>query len=91
MLKLGDKIEAVHSHMMTAVEEMRVKTGYTGEAHAVSVLVFVDGFLQFAGADVCMNAMKDIPRAAVKSQAAKVLGRMSIDGNVRVQGGVEVC
>lgn len=89
MLKLGDRIEAVRSHMTQAVEEMRVQTGYTGEAHAVSVLVFVDGFLQFAGADVCMNEIKDIARAAVKSQAAIILGRMNIDGKVRVQGGVE--
>ena len=89
MLKLGDRIEAVNSHMMTAVEEVRLRTGYTGEAHAISVLVFVDGYLQFAGADVCLKTMNEIPRASVKSQAAIVLGRMNIEGGVRVQGGIE--
>jgi hypothetical protein len=81
---LGQFDERAYNHGRNVVDEMREATGIKyGVAHFVCVAVYVDGFLQFAGADACLEKYgKPIDRLTAKNDAAIILGRMSPDGEI---------
>lgn len=82
--ELGQFDERAYNHGRKVVEEMRQATGIqSGKAHFVSVAVYVDGFLQFAGADatIDIHGVK-IDRLMAKTRAAIILGRMDPNGDV---------
>lgn len=81
---LGQFDEKAYHQGCTVVAEMRDTTGIKkGVAHFVCVAVYVDGFLQFAGADACLELYgKTIDRLAAKNDAAIILGRMNPDGGI---------
>lgn len=86
--KLGQFDERAYNHGRKVVEEMRQATGIqSGKAHFVSVAVYVDGFLQFAGADatIDIHGVK-IDRLIAKTRAAIILGRMNPNGDVSRDG-----
>ena len=79
--ELGAFDEQAYNIGRGVVEEMRSVTGMkTGVASFVCVAVYVDGYLQFAGADACLNLRLD--RLAAKQQAALILGRMNPNGGI---------
>lgn len=82
--QLGQFDEKAYNHGRKVVDEMRDATGIkTGVAHFVSVAVYVDGFLQFAGADACLEPPRiKIDRLVAKNQAALILGRMNPNGEL---------
>lgn len=73
---LGETSEKVKLHCAKVIEDCRVKTGFSGEAHTVFVSVYVDGRLEFAGADVYMGRSK-ISRLVARNQAISVVARMN--------------
>ena len=79
-MKIGDTDVQVLNHVKKVLETMRIQTGYNGEAHSVFVSVYVDGRLEFAGADVLMG--KGIDRLSAKNQASVILGRMDPHGEL---------
>ena len=81
---LGQFDERAYNHGRMVVDEMRQATGIQfGKAHFVSVAVYVDGFLQFAGADatIDIHGVK-IDRLMAKTRAAIILGRMDPNGDI---------
>ena len=53
---LGQFDERAYNHGRAVVDEMRKTLGINdGVAHFVCVAVYVDGYLQFAGADACLE------------------------------------
>lgn len=85
---LGQFDERAYSHGRIVVDEMREATGIKeGVAHFVCVAVYVDGYLQFAGADACLELCgKGIDRLEAKKQAAVILGRMDSHGDISKGG-----
>ena len=81
---LGQFDERAYNHGRAVVDEMRKTLGINiGVAHFVCVAVYVDGFLQFAGADACLELYgKTVDRLTAKSQAAQILGRMDSHGEI---------
>ena len=87
--ELGQFDERAYNHGRKVVDEMRQATGIQfGKAHFVSVAVYVDGFLQFAGADatIDIHGVK-INRLMAKTRAAIILGRMNPNGDVSIYRG----
>lgn len=81
--KLGEFNKVAYDHGQSVVQEMRNVTGIkSGDAHFVVVAVYVDGFLQFAGADAAVNI--HIDRLAAKQQALHILGRMESHGEIDI-------
>ena len=75
---LGQFDARAYNHGCRVIEEMRNATGIRdGVAQAVVVVVFVDGFLQFAGANACLHNGANVTRDDAKAQAASILERMS--------------
>ena len=82
--KLGEFNRVAYDHGQSVVQEMRNVTGIkSGDAHFVVVAVYVDGLLQFAGADAAVNI--HIDRLAAKQQALHILGRMESHGEIDKQ------
>lgn len=73
---LGETSEKVKLHCAKVIEYCRVKTGFSGEAHTVFVAVYVDGRLEFAGADVHTGRIK-ISRLVARNQAISIVARMN--------------
>ena len=83
---LGQFDERARSHARFVEAEARAATSDAhGIAQSVTVAVWVDGYLQFAGSDVLLNGRR-IDRLAAKNQAALILGRMNPDGAVNKEG-----
>lgn len=81
--KLGEFNRVAYDHGQSVVQEMRDVMGIkNGDAHFVVVAVYVDGFLQFAGADAAVNI--HIDRFAAKQQAFHILGRMVPYGEIDI-------
>lgn len=81
--ELGKFDRTAYDHGMSVVQEMRDVTGVKdGDAHFVVVAVYVDGFLQFAGADAAVNI--HIDRLVAKQQALHILGRMESHGEIDI-------
>lgn len=81
--KLGEFNRVAYDHGKSVVQEMRDVMGIkNGDAHFVVVAVYVDGFLQFAGADAAVNI--HIDRHAAKQQALHILGRMVSHGEIDI-------
>ena len=79
--ELGRFDRTVYDHGQTVVQEMRNVTGIKGgEAHFVTAAVYVDGYLQFAGANVAVGI--HIDRLAAKQQAMLIIGRMGAHGEI---------
>ena len=79
--ELGRFDRTVYDHGQTVVQEMRNVTGIKGgEAHFVTAAVYVDGYLQFAGANVAVGI--HIDRLAAKHQAMLIIGRMEPNGEI---------
>ena len=85
---LGQFDERAYNHGRMVVDEMRKTTGIqVGVAHFVCVAVYVDGYLQFAGADACLELHgKGVDRLDAKNQAALILGRMDGRGDISKGG-----
>ena len=84
---LGQFDMRAHNHGCRVIEEMRNATGIKdGTAQSVVVVVFVDGFLQFAGANACLHNGANVTRDDAKAQAACIIERM--DGGEVVKGEV---
>lgn len=82
--KLGEFNRVAYDHGQSVVQEVRDVMGIkSGDAHFVVVAVYVDGFLQFAGADAAVNI--HIDRFAAKQQAFHILGRMVPYGEIDKQ------
>lgn len=80
---LGQFDKCAYDHGRKVVEEMREETGINGGvAHSVCVAVYVDGFLQFAGADACIDFGAKLDRLGAKNQASLILGRMDSHGEI---------
>lgn len=73
---IGETSEKVKLHCAKVIEDCRVKTGFSGEAHTVFVAVYVDGRLEFAGADVHTGRSK-ISRLVARNQAISIVARMN--------------
>ena len=85
---LGQFDERAFNHGRMVVDEMcnaiRIDAGM---AHFVCIAVYVDGYLQFAGADACLELHgKGVDRLDAKNQAALILGRMDGRGNISKGG-----
>lgn len=79
--RLGEFDAKAYEHGRGVVDEMRrVMGAHHGIAHFVLVAVYVNGYLQFVGADACISPKVD--RLAAKQQAALILGRMNPDGDI---------
>lgn len=79
--RLGEFDAKAYEHGRGVVDEMRsVMYAHHGVAHFVLVAVYVNGYLQFVGADACLNMRVD--RLAAKQQAALILGRMNPNGDI---------
>ena len=79
--RLGEFDAKAYEHGRGVVDEMRSVMGaHHGIAHFVLVAVYVNGYLQFVGADACISPKVD--RLAAKQQAALILGRMNPDGDI---------
>ena len=79
----GEFNSVAYDHGQSVVQEMRNVTGVKdGDAHFVVVAVYVDGFLQFAGADAAVNI--HIDRLVAKQQALRILGRMESHGEIDI-------
>ena len=79
--ELGEFDAKAYEHGRGVVDEMRrVMGAHHGIAHFVLVAVYVNGYLQFVGADACISPKVD--RLAAKQQAALILGRMNPDGDI---------
>lgn len=79
--ELGRFDRTVYDHGQTVVQEMRNVTGIKGgEAHFVTAAVYVDDYLQFAGANVAVGI--HIDRLAAKHQAMIIIGRMEPSGEI---------
>lgn len=75
---LGQFDVRAYNHGCRVIEEMRNATGNRdGVAQSVVVVVFVDGFLQFAGANACLHNGANVTRDDAKAQAACIIERMS--------------
>ena len=85
---LGQFDERAYNHGRMVVDEMRNKTGIQiGVAHFVCVAVYVDGYLQFAGADATIDTHGvKIDRLVAKTRAALILGRMDGHGDIAKGG-----
>jgi len=85
---LGQFDERAYNHGRMVVDEMRNAIGIdAGVAHFVCVAVYVDGYLQFAGADACLELHgKGVDRLDAKNQAALILGRMDGRGDISKGG-----
>lgn len=82
--ELGRFDRTVYDHGQTVVQEMRNVTGIKGgEAHFVTAAVYVDGYLQFAGANVAVGI--HIDRLAAKHQAMLIIGRMEPNGEIDIK------
>lgn len=73
---LGETSEKVKLLCAKVVEDCRVRTGFSGEAHTVFAAVYVDGRLEFAGADVHTGRSK-ISRLVARNQAISIVARMN--------------
>lgn len=82
--RLGETSEKVNLHCSKVVDECREKTGFGGEVHTLFVSVYVDGRLEFAGADVHMG--EDLTRAIARGRAFNVLSRMNPYGELSPKG-----
>ena len=73
-----EPVEKQHplQNMTTPNINDRVKTGFSGEAHTVFVAVYVDGRLEFAGADVHMGRSR-MSRLVARNQAITIVARMN--------------
>lgn len=81
--ELGEFNRVAYDHGQSVVQEMRNVTGIkSGDAHFVVIAVYVDGFLQFAGADAAVNI--HIDRLAAKQQALRILDRMGSYGEIDI-------
>lgn len=75
-MNIGDTNPDVQKHIEKTIENAREATGHDLR-HTVFVAVYVDGMLEFAGA----NATNIIPtREQAKTQAASILYRMHTFG-----------
>ena len=85
---LGQFDERAYNHGRMVVDEMREATGIkAGVAHFVCVAVYVDGYLQFAGADAAIDIHGvKIDRLIAKTRAALILGRMNGHGDIAKGG-----
>ena len=81
---LGQFDVRAYNHGRAVVDEMRKTLGINdGVAHFVCVAVYVDGYLQFAGADACLELYgKTVDRLDAKNQAALIIGRMDPNGEI---------
>ena len=81
---LGQFDERAYNHGRAVVDEMRKTLEINdGVVHFVCVAVYVDGFLQFAGADACLELYgKTVDRLDAKNQAALIIGRMDPNGEI---------
>jgi len=79
---LGQFDERAYSHARSVEAEARDAVGDVDSvAQSVTVAVWVDGYLQFAGSDVLLG-WRPIDRLAAKSKAALILGRMNSNGEI---------
>ena len=77
----GQFDERAHDHGQSVIDEMRKATGIKdGTAHSVCVTVYIDGYLQFAGADACLGP--EVNRRDAKNQAMFILRRMDPEGKM---------
>ncbi len=88
--KLGIFDERAYNHGRMVVEEMRETTGMKeGVAHFVCVAVFVNGYVQFAGADACISSVAP-NRLTTKERAAIILERMNPQGEIDRRSAADV-
>lgn len=80
--RLGETSEKVKLHCAKVIEECRANTDFKGECHSVFVACYVDGRLEFAGADVTMCDKVQLDRAVARSQALNILARMNPYGDL---------
>ena len=77
----GQFDERARNHGQSVIDEMRKATGIKdGTAHSVCVTVYIDGYLQFAGADACLGP--EVSRKDAKTQAMFILQRMDPEGKM---------
>lgn len=77
-MKIGDTNPAVDEHIRRTIAEANAKTGRDDMTHTVFVAVYVDGMLEFAGA----NASNIVPdRATARYQADNIIRRMNPNGD----------
>ena len=77
---LGQFDASAYEHGRSVAEEAKAATGAKG-AEAVTVAVWVNGYLQFAGSDASLSRRR-VDRLAAKNQAAVILGRMNPEGEI---------
>lgn len=86
-MKIGDTNPDVTEHVNGVIANMRRQNRYDGEVHTVFVAVYVDGRLEFAGADTMLKGTID--RDVAKWQARDILLRMNPNGDLsKKKGGV---
>ena len=89
---LGEFDARAYAHGRGVIQDMLDMTGVRDEnVHAVFVAVYVDGFLQFAGADAVAfcGRLGRLTRLSAKERAQHVLGRMSTDGEIDRRGNID--
>jgi hypothetical protein len=80
--ELGQFDKRAYAHGQDVVERMRSETAYGGgPAHSVCVAIYVDGYLQFAGADAYMSE-KEHSRYSAKEHAWSIIARMNQYGEI---------
>lgn len=79
---LGEYDTRAAEHGNGVVREMLGRDGREGEAHSVTVAVWVDGRLQFAGSGCRPHNGHDVSRAEARAVATVVVQRMNPQGDV---------
>ena len=86
VFSLGQFDERAYDHARFVEAEARAATGdVDGVAQSVTVAVWMNGYLQFAGSDVLLNGRR-IDRLAAKNQAFDILLRMNPEGAINKEG-----